>query len=116
MVKKIFTYRGKTIEELQKMSIEDFMKLLPSKERRSLKRGFNEEQKVLVKRVENNEQNIKTHSRETIILPSMVGKTIKVYNGKEFFPILIQSEMIGHRLGQFSLTRKIVKHNAPGIG
>ena len=51
-----------------------------------------------------------------ITLPEMVGKMIKVHNGKEFVPVAIIEEMIGHYLGEFALTRNRVEHSAPGIG
>jgi small subunit ribosomal protein S19 len=51
-----------------------------------------------------------------VIVPAMIGKTIKVYNGKEFFPVMITGEMLGHYLGEFSHTRKGVSHSAAGIG
>ena len=51
-----------------------------------------------------------------IILPLMVGKTINVYNGKEFVAVRVTTEMLGHRLGEFALTRKRVQHHAPGVG
>ena len=51
-----------------------------------------------------------------IILPEMVGVTIKIHMGKSFVAIRIEPEMIGHVLGEFALTRKIVSHSAPGIG
>ena len=60
--------------------------------------------------------NIETHCRDAIILPEMVGKTIKVYSGKEFIPVTINEDMIGHYLGEFVLTRNRVQHSAPGIG
>ncbi|RLF88358.1 30S ribosomal protein S19, partial [Thermococci archaeon] len=50
------------------------------------------------------------------ILPEMVGMTIYVHNGKEFVPVEIKPEMIGHYLGEFAPTRKRVQHGAPGIG
>ena len=59
---------------------------------------------------------IKTHQRELVIVPRMVGLRINVHNGKEFFPIDITIEMLGHRLGEFSVTRSKVKHGAAGIG
>lgn len=53
---------------------------------------------------------IKTWSRDSEIAPEMVGFTIRVHNGKQFIPVLIKEEMIGRRLGEFSLTRKFTKH------
>ena len=51
-----------------------------------------------------------------IVIPEMVGITIKIYNGKAYEEILIAPEMVGHFLGEFSLTRRRVAHNAPGVG
>lgn len=116
MAKKEFTYRGKTLNELRTMSMDDFMQLLPSPRRRSLKRGFTDQQKRLLKRIRKKDSNIETHCRDMIILPEMVDMPIKVHNGKEFFPVHIAPEMIGHLLGEFAMTRKKVSHSAPGIG
>jgi len=115
MAKKQFTYRGKTLEELQAMGINTFMELLPSRERRKIKRGFNEEEKKLLENLRKRDS-IKTHCRDMIILPEMVGKMINIYNGKTYEKIKIEEEMLGHRLGEFSITRKKLAHSAPGIG
>lgn len=53
---------------------------------------------------------INTWSRDSEIAPEMVGFTFGVYNGKIFIPVFIKEEMVGHRLGEFSPTRKFVKH------
>lgn len=116
MAKKEFLFRGKTLDELKKLSVKEFAQLIPTRQRRTLLRGLTDEQKALMKEVDNKEGNIKTHCRDVVILPKMVGLTIKVHNGKEWTPVIIQDEMIGHRLGEFSLTRKGVRHNSPGIG
>ncbi len=116
MAKKEFTYKGKTIEELKKMSLNELAQLLTSRQRRSLKRGLTEQQKILLKKLRLNKKNIETHCRDIIIVPEIIGATIKVYSGKEFVPVLIEPDMIGHRLGEFVLTRKKVQHSAPGIG
>lgn len=116
MIKKEFKYRGKTLEELKKLSLNEFTDLLTSRERRRLKRGFTEDQKKVLKKVRAGKNNIKTHCRDMLILPEMVGLTFFIYSGKEFVHIVIQDEMIGHRLGEFALTRKKVAHSAPGIG
>lgn len=118
IVVREFTYRGKTIEELKKMRFEELLELLPSRARRTLKRGLTKRQYKLLKDVEKAKEGeiIKTHCRDMIILPSFVGKTIGVHNGKEFVPVTIQPEMIGHYLGEFALTRKRVIHSGPGVG
>ncbi len=115
MALKEFKYRGKTLEELKKLSLQEFAKLLPARQRRSLIRGLTEEQKKLLKALEKKEAP-KTHCRDIIVLPQMVGRRIMVHNGKDFVSVTIQPEMIGHYLGEFALTRKPVEHHAPGIG
>ena len=59
---------------------------------------------------------LKTHVRDLIILPEMVGVKIGVHNGKEFVAMEIRPEMIGHYLGEFAITNKPVRHGTPGIG
>ena len=115
MAKKDYTYRGKTLEELQELSMNELAELLPSKQRRTIKRGFSEPQKIMLKKLRAG-KNIKTHKRDMMVLPEMVGKLIKVYNGKSFIPISIEPDMIGHLFGEFVLTRKRVAHNSPGVG
>lgn len=113
---KEFFYHGKTIQEIQKMSLEDFAQMLPSRERRKIKRGFTEVEKKLIEKVQSNAKNLRTHCRDMIVIPVMVGKTLKVYTGKAWQDLRIEPEMLGHRLGEFALTRSTVKHSAPGIG
>jgi small subunit ribosomal protein S19 len=116
MAKKDFTYRGRTLEELKEMSLNDVMEIMPARMRRSLKRGFSEQQKILMKRIKSGKANIETHCKDMIILPEMIGATVRVHNGKEFVTVGITEEMIGHYLGEFVITRKKVEHSAPGIG
>ncbi len=114
MAKKEFTYRGKTLEELQKLSVAELLPLLPSRARRSIIREDDETRKLREKILKRDR--VRTHRRELVVLPNMLGKTVQVHMGKEFVPVLIQPEMIGHRLGEFALTRKRVAHNSPGVG
>jgi len=116
MAKKELTYYGKTLEELQKLTLNEFADLTPSRIRRSLKRGFNDKNQILLQKIKNNEDNIKTHCRDMIVIPEMLGKTLLVYNGKTFVKIIITVEMLGRYLGEYALTRKSVSHSAPGIG
>lgn len=114
---KIFTYRGKTAEELQKLSLEEFAKLVPSRQRRSLLRGLTETQKKVFRKFrKSHDRFIKTHARDMIIVPEMIGLKFGVHNGKEWVTVEIKPEMIGHRLGEFALTRRRVMHSAPGVG
>ena len=124
MPKKEFTYRGHTIEELQGMSMDEFIKLLPSRQRRSLQRGLNEGQRTLLENIrrakklqsEGKTAETKTHARDMIVLPEMVGATLLIHNGKEFTAVEIAPEMIGCYLGEFAITNKPVRHGSPGIG
>jgi small subunit ribosomal protein S19 len=124
-VPREFHYRGFTLTDLQAMSMDEFIRLLPSRQRRSLQRGLSQEQRKLLETIravrENQEKTqkpmvIKTHARDMVILPEMAGATLLVHNGKEFITLAITPEMIGHYLGEFSVTNKPVKHGVPGIG
>jgi small subunit ribosomal protein S19 len=111
-----FTYRGKSLEELRKLNPDEFALLVPSRQRRAIQRGFSEDHKKLLHKVKIKDQNIRTHLRDMIVLPEMVGLKIAIHSGKEFVPVEIIPEMLGHYLGEFVLTRKKVSHGAAGIG
>jgi small subunit ribosomal protein S19 len=104
--------------------MDDFIELLPARARRSLHRVPPDEQRKLREKIlkvkrraeQGEETTIKTHCRETVILPEMLELTIHVYNGKEFIPVEITPEKLGHRLGEFAMTNKRVMHGMPGIG
>jgi len=121
---KEFTYRGNSLNSLTGMSMDEFINLLPSRQRRSLQRGLTPEQRILLEKLreaketqkQGKEVNLKTHVRDLIILPEMVGAKISVHNGKEFVKVDIKPEMIGHYLGEFAITNKPVRHGTPGIG
>lgn len=115
---KEFLYKGKSIAELKKMDVREFAKLVPSRERRTLLRQFDKVEKFAQRcqKKLDGKKKIKTHSRNMLIVPQLVGMTILVHNGKEFVPVEITTEMLAHYLGEFALTRKKVQHSAPGIG
>ena len=116
MAKK-FTFRGKSIEELQAMNLEEFSKLLKSRQRRALAHGLPKQQKKLLEKLRKNKGKlVRTHSREMVILPEMVGANLGIHNGKEFVKVVISESMLGHRLGEFSQTRSKVSHSSPGLG
>ncbi len=116
MAKKEFRFRGKTLDDLKKMSLKEFAEVATASQRRIIKRGFSEQHKKLYEKIKKGKKNLKTHSRDAMVLPFMVNTVIRVHNGKEFVAITIQPEMIGHYLGEFVLTRKKVAHSAPGVG
>jgi len=119
-----FAYRGHTLEEVQGMSMDEFIRLLPSRQRRSLQRGLTPEQRIFLENIRKAKEVlktgekivVKTHARDMVILPEMVGTRILVHNGKEFVAVDVAPEMIGHYLGEFAVTNKPVKHGTPGIG
>ena len=118
MVKE-FTYHGLSKEELSNMPNEKLLKLFTARVRRSLTRGtMSDDKKKLMEEMKdkNNKNPIKTHLRDVIILPYMVGKTVHVFSGKEFFPVIITLQMVGHYLGEYVITNKRVNHGAPGVG
>jgi small subunit ribosomal protein S19 len=116
---RIFSYRGKSLEDLQKLSVEDYSKLITARQRRALKRMGVSYKQLLTKiekaKKQGGKKLIKTQVREAVILPSWVGMKFGVYDGKEFKEILIAPEMLGHRLGEFAFSTKRVVHSAPGI-
>ncbi len=121
MAKKELTYRGKSVEELKAMSLADFIKLTPSRARRSFKRGLNEQQKKLLAKVKLFKEGkikkpVKTHCRNMIVVPEFLGIILHIYNGHEFVPVEMTYEMLGRYLGEFATTRRKVEHSAPGIG
>jgi len=107
-------FRGKNTEELKTVNTREFAKLVKSRERRTILRNFDVIE-AFVKKCEfkdSKNRPIKTHDRTIVIVPRMIGKTIGVYNGKEFLKVVINEDMLGHRLGEFSMTRKIAKHTS----
>ncbi|MGD6933061.1 MAG: 30S ribosomal protein S19 [Candidatus Bathyarchaeia archaeon] len=121
---KEFSYRGHSLQSLEGMSMDEFITLLPSRQRRSLQRGLTPEQRILLEKLrvakeqqkQGKEVNLKTHVRDLIVLPEMVGAKVAVHNGKEFVAMEIKPDMIGHYLGEFAITNKPVRHGTPGIG
>lgn len=81
---------------------------------RSLKKGPFVDKSLMDKVNKLNSDNkktvIKTWSRRSTIFPEFVGHTFAVHNGKEFIPVYVTEEMVGHKLGEFSLTRKFTGH------
>ena len=130
---KIEKYRGSVKKELENISNEDALPLLTSRSRRALKRameGKNLDMKKLMKKVTAFKTKmagvpvkegampkaIKTRVRAAVVLPSWVGLTFGIYNGKEYKNILMTPDKIGYRLGDFLHTTTRVLHSGPGIG
>jgi len=117
---KEYLFRGFKADDLKSMPMDEFINLLPSRMRRSLKRGLTPNQRSLLESIRakkgGKEKPLKTHVRDMIILPEMIGTTLLVHNGKEFAEVKINEKMVGHYLGEFAATNRPVRHGKPGIG
>jgi len=116
--KKVF--RGKIASELNNISTSEFLMLIKSRQRRTIKRNGIDykllKEKVAKYKEGKKDKSIKTQCREAVIIPSWIGLKFAVHTGKEFQQLEILPEMISHRLGEFVFTTKRVVHSAPGIG
>jgi len=122
---KKFTYRGIDLDQLLDKNVKELMELFNSRQRRRLTRGLKRKPMALMKKLRKAKKEagplekpevVKTHLRDMIVMPEMVGSIVGVYNGKTFNQVEIKPEMIGHYLGEFFITYKPVKHGRPGIG
>ncbi|MFH1431492.1 MAG: ribosomal protein S19 family protein [Nanoarchaeota archaeon] len=118
LTKKQFTYKGKTIEELKKLDVREFARLLKSRPRRNVLRNFQEIEDFvnMAKEKLSKNKKIRTHKRDLVIVPQMTGMNIQIYNGNKFIPVEMTGEMLGHKFGEFSPTRARIKHSKAGVG
>jgi len=116
--KKEFTYKGIEIEELKKLDVREFAKYLRSRQRRTALRQFQKVEDFInrAREKQSKDKKIRTHQRDLIIVPQMVGMKISIYNGNTFVPIEVTGEMLGHKFGEFAPTRNRVKHSSSGVG
>ena len=122
MAKKEFSYRGKSVQELQEMSAGEFAKLVTARPRKSLLKGYD---KKILKKIENARKTIamgkeprpiRTHKRDLVIIPQMIGLKMAIHRGNSFETVEIIPEMLGLFLGELALTRKRLTHGKAGIG
>ncbi|KAH9602770.1 hypothetical protein KSS87_023057 [Heliosperma pusillum] len=122
---RTFSYRGVGLDALMDMNNEKLFQLLPARIRRRSERGLKRKPMALIKKLRKTKleappgekpEPVRTHLRNMIIVPEMIGSIIGVYNGKTFNQVEIKPEMIGHYLAEFSISYKPVKHGRPGIG
>ncbi len=116
--KKEFTYKGMNLDELKKLNVREFAKFVKSRQRRTILRNFQIIEDFLSKSEIKAEKGkrIKTHLRDLVVVPGMIGMNISVYNGNNFVPVQIVGEMLGHKLGEFAPTRGKIKHGSAGVG
>jgi len=122
---RTFSYRGVDLNDLLDLSPEKFVDLVHARARRRLQRGLKRRPMGLIKKLRKARQEakpnekpavVKTHLRDMIIVPEMIGSVIGIYNGKVFNQVEIRPEMVGSYLGEFSISYTPVKHGRPGIG
>merc|ERR1712128_113900 len=120
-----YTYRGVDLDQLLDMNNEQLMELFTCRVRRKFTRGIKRKPMALMKKLRKAKKEaaanekpdiVKSHLRNMVIVPEMTGSIVGVYNGKAFTQVEIKPEMIGHYLGEFSISYKPVKHGRPGIG
>ena len=118
-----FTFRGIELEKLLDMPTNDVVKMFNARQRRKFARGIKREPMTLIKKLTKAKKEcpygekpvpVKTHMRNMIILPEMVGSIVGVYNGKQFINVEIKPDLVGFYLGEFSITYKPVKHGRAG--
>jgi len=115
--KEEFTYHGYKIDELKAMTLEELLPIMPARPRRKVMRGWREIEEKLLADIRSEKTNhVRTHLRDMIILPEMIGREIEIYNGKDFVKVELQPESVFHYLGEFSPTRRKVSHGSAGIG
>eukprot|EP01032_Pedospumella_encystans_P035449 gene35449-40096_t len=120
-----FTYKGLELEKLLDLSHDELLAVVCARARRRMQRGLKRKPMALIKKLRKVKAAsgpserpaiVKTHLRDMIIVPEMIGSTIAVYNGKVFNVVDIKADMVGYYLGEFSITYRPVRHGRPGIG
>merc|ERR1719157_440715 len=120
-----FSYRGVDLDQLLELSTDSFVELGHCRARRKFVRGIKGKPLNLLKRLRKSKQGleegekpatVKTHLRNMIIVPEMIGSVCGVYNGKSFTTVEVKPEMVGMYLAEFSITYKPVGHGGAGIG
>ena len=99
--------------------------LVHARARRRLQRGIKKKGTALLKKLRKKKKEcgpydkpdvVKTHLRDMLIMPEMIGSVVGVHNGKVFTSVEVKADMVGHYLGEFSISYKPVRHGRPGIG
>ncbi|MEW5307354.1 MAG: hypothetical protein WDW38_001260 [Sanguina aurantia] len=119
-----FTYRGVDLDQLLDMKNDDLIELFHARVRRRFQRGLKRKPLALIKKLRKAKKEsdgdkpepVRTHLRNMIIVPEMIGSVVGVYNGKTFNQVEIKPEMVGHYLAEFSISYKPTKHGRAGIG
>jgi small subunit ribosomal protein S15e len=122
---KKFSYRGVDLDQLLDLSTDELVELFHARARRRFQRGLKRKPLTLIKKLRKAKRNakegerpepVRTHLRDMIVVPEMIGSVVAVYNGKTFNQVEIKGDMVGHYLGEFSISYRPVKHGKPGVG
>merc|ERR1740129_2150423 len=122
---KKFQYRGVELEKLLDLSNTALMDLMCARQRRKFSRGISRAPTTLLKKLRKAKTEtpygekpaaVKTHLRNMVIVPEMIGSVVAIYNGKQFINVEIKPDMIGHYLAEFSITYKPIRHGRGGGG
>jgi len=118
-----FTYRGIDLDKLLDLSNQDLMDQFRARQRRKFSRGIGRKPITVLKKLRKAKKDlaygekpdaVKTHLRDMVIVPEMIGSVVGVYNGKQFINVEIKPDMIGHYLAEFSITYKPIRHGKSG--
>ena len=119
-----FTFRGIELEALLDLTNDELMDLVCCRARRRMSRGLKRKPMALIKRLRQAKKDaapgekprgVKTHLRNMIIVPEMIGSIVGIYNGKMFCGVEMKPEMVGMYLAEFAITYKPVRHGRPGV-
>ena len=119
-----YSYRGVDLDKLLDLSNQDLMELFRARQRRKFSRGIKRKPITVLKKLRKAKREtaygekpeaVKTHLRNMVIVPEMIGSVVAVYNGKQYISVEVKPEMIGHYLGEFSITYKPIKHGRAGM-
>ncbi|CAD7933428.1 unnamed protein product [Amoebophrya sp. A120] len=122
---KKFQYRGVELDKLLDLSNTELMELMCARQRRKFSRGISRAPTTLLKKLRaakkvtpygEKPQAVKTHLRNMVIVPEMIGSVVGVYNGKLFVNAEVKPEMIGTYLAEYAITYKPIRHGKPGMG
>ncbi|KAH9839839.1 40S ribosomal protein S15 [Rhodofomes roseus] len=122
---RTFSYRGVELDKLLDLGNEELVELVHARARRRFQRGLKRKPMGLIKKLRKAKKEappnekpavVKTHLRDMIIVPEMIGSVVGIYNGKVFNSVEVKPEMVGHYLAEFSCSYRPVKHGRPGIG
>ena len=118
-------YRGVELDQLLEMNMNEVVKLMNSRQQRRFKHGIHGKYERLLKKLRaakkdvpagEKPKGVKTHLRNTIIVPEMCGSIVDVYGGKYWNPVEVKAEMVGHYLAEYSMTYKPIRHGKVGVG